>query len=89
MNTKASLTHAEIVVACRNVGVDLSCDACAAIFYTGATFSEKHSCRPCSACCGAILNPRPGFIFVSGPAGGGHYELCDECAGSGRHAACK
>lgn len=34
------LTHAEIAVACRNVGIDLSCDACAEVFYTGSAMHE-------------------------------------------------
>ena len=29
------LTHANLVVACRNIGFDLTCGACAALFYTG------------------------------------------------------
>lgn len=29
------LTHKEIIVACRNVGIDLTCPACANYFYTG------------------------------------------------------
>jgi hypothetical protein len=31
------LTHDEIVVACRNIGHDLKCGACAEVFYTGFT----------------------------------------------------
>lgn len=33
---RGGLTHDEIMVACKNVGVDLTCGACAGVFYTGA-----------------------------------------------------
>lgn len=32
-----ALSVDQILVACRNVGIDLSCDACAETFYTGST----------------------------------------------------
>jgi hypothetical protein len=38
------LTHTEIEVACRNVGIDLSCGACATLFYTGTDAEDlSHS----------------------------------------------
>lgn len=37
------LTYDQIVVACRNVGVDLRCGACAGVFYTGVTLAP-HTC---------------------------------------------
>jgi hypothetical protein len=41
------LTHDEIKIACKNVGVDLDCDACAEVFYTGAAMHEhKHGEKP-------------------------------------------
>jgi len=39
------LTHEEIVVACRNVGIDLECGACAAQFYTGSAPGLTHTCE--------------------------------------------
>ena len=32
-------------MACKNVGVDLTCGACAGVFYTGAGLGE-HTCGP-------------------------------------------
>lgn len=40
-----ALTYAQLVAACANVGVDLTCGACAAIFYTGAAPSLPHECK--------------------------------------------
>lgn len=40
-----TLTHAELLVACKNIGYDLSCGACAAVFYTGIGLPhDKHTC---------------------------------------------
>lgn len=39
--------------------------------------------KPCPTCCETTLNRNPGFIFVGGPAGGGHYVRCDTCGGDG------
>jgi hypothetical protein len=39
----AGLTEKELVVACKNVGVDLTCGACAGVFYTGSGLGE-HTC---------------------------------------------
>lgn len=39
------LTDEELVVACANVGVDLTCGACAGVFYTGAGLGP-HTCGP-------------------------------------------
>lgn len=33
--SEGSLTHDQIEVACRNIGYDLTCGACAELFYTG------------------------------------------------------
>lgn len=39
------LTYEQIQVACKNIGHDLSCGACAAIFFTGVGLPwDKHSC---------------------------------------------
>lgn len=39
------LTHAEILVACSNVGIDLTCGACAAVFYTNVGMPQNaHTC---------------------------------------------
>lgn len=41
------LAYAEMKQACRNVGVDLDCGACAAVFYTGlAMVGDEHTCKP-------------------------------------------
>ena len=40
---RAGLTEEELVVACKNVGVDLTCGACAGVFYTGSGLGE-HTC---------------------------------------------
>ncbi len=37
------LTHEELVVACRNIGFDLTCGACAGQFYTGSQLGA-HTC---------------------------------------------
>lgn len=39
------LTQGQLVAACANVGVDLTCGACAAIFYTGAAPGLPHACK--------------------------------------------
>jgi hypothetical protein len=53
------LTHEEMVVACRNIGFDLTCGACASLFYTGtAPYAHDTSCQtpgttkgePCKRC---------------------------------------
>ena len=41
-SSASSLTHEELIVACKNVGVDLSCGACAEVFFTGW---RVHSCQ--------------------------------------------
>ena len=33
--TGGDLTHDEIVIACRNFGIDITCGNCAMLFYTG------------------------------------------------------
>ncbi len=39
------LTHEELVVACRNIGYDLTCGQCASVFYTGAgTYPHDDTC---------------------------------------------
>lgn len=38
------LTSDQLVVACANIGFDLTCGACAGQFYTGATMGEAHTC---------------------------------------------
>lgn len=39
-------TEEQLVAACANVGVDLTCGACAAIFYTGTAVSgDEHTCK--------------------------------------------
>lgn len=35
MKTSNELTHDEILVACRNIGINLECGGCAENFYTG------------------------------------------------------
>lgn len=39
------LTHDELVMACRNIGYDLTCGACAAVFFTG--FGLPHDTHTC------------------------------------------
>lgn len=41
----SDLTQAQLVKACANVGVDLTCGACAATFYTGAAPGLAHTCK--------------------------------------------
>jgi|SRR5208282_5579109 len=36
------LTYEEIVIACHNIGYDLTCGACAGLFYTGFSLREEH-----------------------------------------------
>lgn len=63
------LTGAELIVACRNIGFDLTCGACAGQFYTGAQLGE-HTCPShgpddnydtinCPSCDGSGLAPSP------------------------------
>lgn len=40
MGPSGGLTHEQISVACRNVGINLQCGACAEMFYTGSTTIE-------------------------------------------------
>lgn len=44
-----SLTFEECVVACRNVGIDLTCGGCASAFYTGHAESHDEGCRTAPA----------------------------------------
>ena len=37
------MTESDLVVACKNIGFDLTCGACAGQFYTGALLGE-HTC---------------------------------------------
>lgn len=37
------LTHEELIVACKNIGHDLTCGACAGVFFSGSTFIQEHS----------------------------------------------
>lgn len=41
--TPGGLTSEELVVACKNIGFDLSCGACAGVFYTGSGMGA-HTC---------------------------------------------
>ena len=43
VNMASGLTDAELVIACRNIGFDLTCGACAGRFYTGASLGD-HTC---------------------------------------------
>ena len=36
------LTYEELIVACKNIGYDLTCGACAGVFYTGYSLREEH-----------------------------------------------
>lgn len=39
------LTDDQMKAAFENIGFDFSCGACAEIFFTGATFSNNHTCK--------------------------------------------
>lgn len=54
------LTFDEMVAACRNIGFDLTCGACAGVFYTGYSMGEAHDLH-----CGTVDVPPPGRV-VSG-----------------------
>jgi hypothetical protein len=44
------LSHEELVVACRNIGFDLSCAKCASVFYTGSgTYPHDAGCKTVSS----------------------------------------
>ena len=43
--SQCGLTQGQLVKACANVGVDLTCGACAATFYTGAAPGLVHECK--------------------------------------------
>jgi guanosine-3',5'-bis(diphosphate) 3'-pyrophosphohydrolase len=55
------LTNDEIVVACRNVGVDLNCGACASNFFTGQGSSSPHdaTCKHASTTTVITSAPNP------------------------------
>lgn len=70
-----SLTVDQLAVACRNIGYDLACAACAATFFTGAT-----TCRHDSTCrtrrldgswthCGRRLDDLDNYCPVCGTSG--------------------
>lgn len=42
MNKNNGLTHDEIAVACRNIGINLECGGCAENFYTGYNDPNHH-----------------------------------------------
>lgn len=52
-----SLNDTQLLQALKNVGCDLECDACAAIFFTGARMHEKHTC-PKSGIVAAVASER-------------------------------
>jgi hypothetical protein len=41
------LTHQELAIACRNIGLDLTCGACACLFYTGhgGVYEHDATCK--------------------------------------------
>jgi hypothetical protein len=41
-DSKATMTMKDIEIACRNIGYDLSCGACAEIFFTGGSWGSAH-----------------------------------------------
>lgn len=43
MTASGSLTHDQMVAACRNIGFDLTCGACSGQFFTGSGMGE-HTC---------------------------------------------
>lgn len=51
-----NLSYEELVVACRNIGYDLTCGACAEIFYTGATIAT-HTCVEAGASVDHFIGP--------------------------------
>jgi hypothetical protein len=42
-NMKDGLTHEEIIIACRNIGINLECGGCAENFYTGFNDLSPHN----------------------------------------------
>lgn len=48
---------------------------------------NQSSTRPCPDCCTALLNRRPGSIFLSGLVGGGYFTTCETCDGQGSVSA--
>lgn len=53
------LNAAEIAVACRNIGFDVTCPACAGLFYTGTGFGT-HTCDPPAAA--PMTTPAPPVV---------------------------
>lgn len=49
------LSHEDLVAACRNIGFDLTCAACAAIFYAGFGLPHDEHDAGCSGRRGACL----------------------------------
>lgn len=43
-NRRDGLSHEEIIVACRNVGLNLECGGCASVFYTGTDAPHDENC---------------------------------------------
>lgn len=47
MSGIGGLSHDELVVACKNIGFDLTCATCASVFYTGMSLpGDTHTCAP-------------------------------------------
>lgn len=84
MKSGGDLNYEELVLACKNVGVDLTCGACAGIFYTGIS-TEKHTCAPlaCHGCLGTgdacyLRHRRDKEVTVD------HRRTCHLCGGTGK-----
>lgn len=55
------LTHDELIAACKNIGFDLSCGACACVFFTGHGGVYEHE-----AGCFTAKATKPATVDVGG-----------------------
>ncbi len=68
MDESGSLSYDKLVVACRNIGYDLTCGKCAGVFFTGASMVGEEHDVSCSTKHPVAVKQLPS-----------DYEACGEC----------
>ncbi len=65
------LSDADLVVACRNIGYDLTCGACACVFYTGTGMvTDEHTCTGSGGQPKRIITPGGEVCRIPSPVKG-------------------
>jgi hypothetical protein len=77
---EASMTDSELIVACKNIGFDLTCGACAELFYTGTQMSAHDKN------CATAQQPQLVNGHTKGPWGLRGYQIRSN-GGRGQHVA--